>query len=109
MIDHTNGRLVQVVNVIVLGINASDITVELGEDKEKEILGNIPLDAYGQFSDPVECVGPEGVLKAEVCAGSDPVECVGPEGVLKAEVLNAQVAHAATEGEEVVVTYYTLK
>ncbi|GJV03878.1 hypothetical protein Tco_1337447 [Tanacetum coccineum] len=37
------GRLVQVVNVIVPEINASDITVELGEDKEKEILGNIPL------------------------------------------------------------------
>ncbi|GKE13291.1 hypothetical protein Tco_1416842, partial [Tanacetum coccineum] len=32
------------VNVIVPGINASDITVELGEDKEKEILGNIPLE-----------------------------------------------------------------
>ncbi|GKA01482.1 hypothetical protein Tco_0674147, partial [Tanacetum coccineum] len=78
------------VNVIVLGINASDITVELGEDKEKEILGNIPLDAYGQVT-------------------TDPVECVGPEGVLKAEVLNAQVAHAATKGEEVFVTYYTLK
>ncbi|GJY36286.1 gamma-aminobutyric acid receptor alpha-like protein [Tanacetum coccineum] len=39
------------VNVIVPGINASDITVELGEDKENEILGNIPL---------------EGMLKAEV-------------------------------------------
>ncbi|GJR40506.1 hypothetical protein Tco_1216190 [Tanacetum coccineum] len=31
------------VNVIVPRINASDITAELGEDKEKEILGNIPL------------------------------------------------------------------
>ncbi|GJT71592.1 hypothetical protein Tco_1030878 [Tanacetum coccineum] len=31
------------VSVIVPRINASDIIAELGEDKEKEILGNIPL------------------------------------------------------------------
>nr|GEW32995.1 putative reverse transcriptase domain-containing protein [Tanacetum cinerariifolium] len=30
-----------------------------------------------------------------------PAKCDGSEGVLKAEVINAQVAHAATEGQEV--------